>query len=208
MTDHSPSSSPSRSSSSSGFRSNLAIQTACFDIETSSLDARFGIILCAVVKPDGGKPVVFRSDELNKKWKTNRSDDSAIVLSLVDELSNYDILVAHNGVKFDLPFIRTRMVKWGFRPPFPYKKVIDPYQLVRNRFRLSNASLEAICDYLNLGRKTPVDADIWVKAALDGCKKSMDYIVDHCVKDVLLLEQVLRRVKDYITEFNQRGSGW
>jgi hypothetical protein len=97
---------------------NTMITIATFDIETSHLCADFGVILCAAVKPHikGAKPEVFRGDELNPDWDTKRSNDKPVVRSLLDALNDYDVLIAHNGLKFDLPFIRTRLAKWNLKP--------------------------------------------------------------------------------------------
>ncbi len=52
-----------------------------------------------------------------------------------------------------------------------------------------------------------MDANAWLRAALDGDRKAMDYIVEHCVEDVMTLERIVDAVKTYSTAFNSRGSG-
>lgn len=73
------------------------IQSCVLDLETTNLSADFGVILCGVIKPDGGNPIVFRADELNPHWQERRSDDSHVVKAIVKELAKHDIWVAHNG---------------------------------------------------------------------------------------------------------------
>ena len=184
------------------------IHAACFDLECSHLCANFGIILCAVVKPASGEVKIIRGDALNKNWSTKRSDDSAVCKAIAKELVQYDILAAHNGSNFDLPFLRSRLAAHGL-PAFPVKKLIDPLQLARNHFRLSSNSLASLGDFLPLKtQKTPVSGRVWMRAALDGDRRAMDEIVEHCVKDVELLEEVAMCLKQYSTVFNPRGSGW
>jgi len=186
----------------------VMITSACFDLETSSLNANFGVILVGVVKPADGEPKVFRADNLNKEWKTKRSDDSAVVQAIRDELLQYDILVAHNGARYDIPFMRTRMALWGMGS-FPSKKLVDPYQIARNRFRMSSNSLDSLSDLMGTKhKKTPVRGQLWMKAAMDGDRKAMQYITDHCIIDVLILEELVDKVKDYSSVFDNRGSGW
>lgn len=184
------------------------ITIATFDIETSHLCADFGVILCAVVKPHmkGAKPEVFRGDELNPDWDTKRSYDKPVVRSLLDALNDYDVLIAHNGLKFDLPFIRTRLAKWNLKP-LPEKKLIDPVQIARNKLRMSGNSLDKLASFIQANSKTPVRGDAWLKAALDGCRKSMNYIVEHCIEDVNTLDSIVDMVKPYSTAFNAWGSG-
>jgi uncharacterized protein YprB with RNaseH-like and TPR domain len=182
--------------------------TICtFDLETTSLNADFGVLLCAVIKPSHGKPIIFRADELNKQWDTKRSNDKAIVQAVASELTKYDCWLAHNGLRFDVPFLRTRIARWKL-PPLPDSKLIDPVQLARNKLKLSYNSLERIAGFLGVNHKTVVDGDLWLRAALDGDRKAMNYIVDHCVKDVSMLEDIVDAVKAYSKTFNSWGSGY
>lgn len=185
------------------------IECCVFDLECTSLNADFGVVLCGVVKPAYRKPIVFRADQLNKNWSKGRSDDSAVVAAIAEELSQYDILIAHNGARFDLPFLRTRLAKWGL-PPFPNTiKLVDPVWLARNKLKLSYNSLERVAEATGVPiKKTPVTGDHWLAASLDGSREAMNYIVDHCVKDCLVLEQVVKKVKHYSTQLNSYGSGY
>ena len=183
------------------------ITSACFDLETSSLNADFGVVLCAVVQgSDCGEPLVLRGDAY-KAWKRGRSDDSALVEDIAAVLDRYDVLVAHNGKRFDIPFLQTRLMRWGL-PPLPTPKLVDPVLVARNKLRMSSNSLRRLLDFFGLNQKTEVAGDYWMRAALDGDREAMDYIVDHCVKDVEMLVQLLDRVKGYCSAFDQRGSGW
>lgn len=184
------------------------IRIATFDIETTALSADFGVILCAVVKEQtpNAKPQVFRADELNPHWDSKRSFDKPVVKAILDCLCEYDVLVAHNGLKFDIPFIRTRLAKWRLHS-LPDIKLIDPVQLARNKMRMSYNSLERLADYLGVNSKTPVTGDMWMRAALDGDRKSMDYIVKHCIEDVYTLDKIVDMVKPYSKAFNSFGSG-
>lgn len=183
------------------------ISCACFDLECTNLNADFGVILCGVVKGAGQPAKVFRADKLNKKWATKRSDDSAVLMAIVEELDKYDIWVAHNGAKFDVPWLRSRMLRHGLGL-LPTKKLVDPVQLARNKLKLSYNSLEKVANHLKCNSKTEVLPDMWLSASLDGCRKSMDYIVEHCVQDVLVLEQVVSRLKGYASVINSYGSGF
>jgi hypothetical protein len=45
-------------------------------------------------------------------------------------------------------------------------------------------------------------------AALDGSRRAMRYIVEHCVQDVLVLEKVIGALKAYSGTYNTNGSGY
>ena len=181
------------------------IGSACFDLECSSLQADFGIILAAVIKTPFKKPKIFRSDKLNPKWSKTRSDDSKIVEAVADELRKYDILVAHNGVDFDLPFLRTRLMIHDL-PPLPNFKIVDPVKIARKNLRLGSNRLERIASMLGVNQKKNVDGQVWLRAILDGDKKAMDQITDKCVSDVLMLESIIDYLKPYTSFLNSWGS--
>lgn len=182
------------------------IQCCVFDLETTNLNADFGVILCAVVKPANGEPIVFRGDSY-ANWKRRRSDDSKIVRDIVKTLLNYDIWCAHNGARFDVPFLRSRMLRAGMEP-LPAKKLVDPVLLARSKLKLSYNSLEKVAEHLGCNSKTEVRPEMWLRASLDGSREAMNYIVEHCVQDVLVLEKVIGRLKEYSTNFNSWGSGF
>ena len=106
-----------------------------------------------------------------------------------------------------MPFLRTRLAKWGL-DPLTSKKLVDPVQLARNKLRMSFNSLSAIARFLGFNSKTEVKGDLWLQAALDGRTEALDYIVDRCMRDVLVLEKVVGVLKGYSTQFNTWGSGY
>jgi uncharacterized protein YprB with RNaseH-like and TPR domain len=178
-------------------------------LETSSLEADKGIILCAVIKSSiTGKKTVIRTDDTNPQWKKGRRgfDDKTCEL-IAQELIKHDVLVAHNGNSFDVPYLRTRCLRWDL-PTFPAMKIVDPMRIFFNKFRMGRNSLANISDYLGVKeKKTPLDMSIWMDAMQNGTRSSMDLIVKHCVADVDVLEAVLNKVKPFIKLLDDRGSG-
>jgi uncharacterized protein YprB with RNaseH-like and TPR domain len=183
------------------------IEACSFDLECTSLNADFGIILCGVIKPSGEPPKIFRLDQLSKNWDKKRSDDSAVVKAIAAELAKYDLVAIHNGMNYDVPFLKTRMMRWRL-PAMPKQKVIDTCQLMRRQLRLSSNSLARSTDFLGFNTKSSVDGDLWLRASLDGDKRAMNYIVKHCVQDVIMLEKVVRELKGHCSAFNSWGSSF
>lgn len=180
------------------------MKVAIFDLETTSLKANFGVILCGSIKGFGEKKVTtFRADSYST-WDKHRSDDSAVAKAIYKELIKYDIWVAHNGVKFDVPFLTTRLLPKGII--VPKQKIIDPVKLARRHLRLGYNSLQQIAEYFELGNKNPVSSRQWLRASLDGDRKAMDYIVKHCEQDVVLLEKVMDKIRPYVSKIDNWGS--
>lgn len=184
----------------------MAIQACYFDIETSNLNADFGVVLCACIKPDGKPVITLRGDRIIKGWGDKRSDDGPLVIAIAEELSKYDLWVAHNGSKFDIPFLNTRLIAARVRPLQKPKVLIDPVWIARNNLRMSYNSLEKLAQVLGVNTKTEVDPAMWLQATLDGDKRAMNYIVEHCVQDVITLDKVVDKMKHLCSAFNNWGS--
>lgn len=151
--------------------------------------------------------VTIRTDKTNKGWKRGqRGDDMETTRQVTEILGEHDVLVAHNGTRFDLPFLRTRLARWGL-PRLPEQKIVDPLSIAWRKLRLGRNSLGSIADHIGLSdKKTPLDMSVWTDAILNGTKESMDLIVEHCVADVKVLAGVLELVKPYVKILDDRGS--
>lgn len=183
------------------------VRVAVLDIETSGLNAGFGVVLCAVVKlygPDERK--IFRADEY-EPWKTGqRANDAPLLRDILSCLEDADIIIAHNGLKFDLPFLRTRAVIHGL-PPVNFQKIIDPVQLARQHFRFAGNSLDSISKTIGTQeKKTPLSPEVWQRATLNGDADAMETIVTHCVADVDVLEEICWKLRGYIRTIDRAGS--
>ena len=184
---------------------------ACaLDLETTGFEADFNIILCAVIKPfttdNKGKHCVLRADSY-PTWSTSRSVDAPLCRDLLKELERYDIIVAHNGVRFDVPFAMARFLKWGLRWPQP--KILDPVRLARRYLRLGRNSLQACCHHFGIQGKTECLGDEWMQAKFDRGpenKRAMDYVVTHCIADVDILEKLTLKLKHLSPRIGNFGS--
>jgi uncharacterized protein YprB with RNaseH-like and TPR domain len=186
------------------------ISTLIIDIETTNLYADSGVVLCACYESsnDPGKVHTLRNDRVNSRdWNAGRrGNDRELVKQTNALVRAHDIVVAHNGKGFDLPFLRTRAMKWHLEP-LSEPKLVDPLKVAWNKLRLQRNRLGSISDILGLAdKKTPLDMSVWMDAALNGTKASMDLIVEHCEADVRVLSGVLEHVKPFIKIFDDRGS--
>lgn len=183
------------------------VRVAVLDIETSGLNAGFGVVLCAVVKmygPDERR--IFRADDYDPWKRGQRADDKPLLTDILACLEDCDILIAHNGLRFDLPFLRTRAVIHGL-PPVTFQKIIDPVQLARQHFRFAGNSLDSISKTIGtLAQKTPLSPETWQRATLNGDHDAMEEIVEHCIYDVDVLEEICWKFRGYVKQINNAGS--
>lgn len=180
-----------------------------FDLEMSSLNADGGIILCCSIKQHEKKGVTcIRADSFDA-WEKNRTNEKELIQAISDELDKYDILVAHNGERFDKKFFNAKCLQYRLKPILRFKKLIDPVQLSWRHLRLGRNTLAALIDYLEIPvRKTPLELHRWLEASLEGSKKAMDIICDHCNHDVITLDEVYIRLKGLVDRIDNRGSAW
>jgi len=187
------------------------MRVGIFDLEMTSLSADSGIILCASHMPYMGKRkdiVTIRADKF-PSWKNNKSNNGEVVAAIMKDLTKYDILVAHNGQRFDKPFLNAMCLKYGIKPELRYVKFIDPCQLAWRHLRMHRNSLAALQAFLNIPvSKSPVAFEHWLKAGLDGNKKSMDYIVEHCELDVLVLDAVYDATRTLVKRIDDGGGAF
>ena len=183
------------------------MRVGIFDLETSNLNAEWGIILCACVKEYGKAGVkTYRADDY-PSFKTHRSSDELLVRALIKDLEEFDILVAHNGVGFDRAWLMAKATKYDVKHTLRYKKFIDPVRLARRSFKLGSNGLQSLINFLNIPTtKTRIRPEAWLEASLDGNKKAMDEIVYHCKRDVLSLNGVYGKMRLLIERIDNRGS--
>ena len=172
------------------------------DIETSNLDANFGIILTWAIKV--GKKIIH--DQITaqdiKKYPSDKTD-KRIVKHLVAEILKLDRIVTHYGRKFDIPFIRTRALMDGI--DFPYYGSIsndDTWYIARHKLKL-NSNRQDTIDRALFGdtNKTRVAFKYWV-GATTGDKRSINYILDHNKRDVIALERVWKKLHNFVGRNN------
>lgn len=185
------------------------ISTLVIDIETTDLAADRGVVLCVCYESSKhpGEICTLRNDEISKGWKKGRrGDDKEIVRRTNTVIREHDVVVAHNGQRFDLPFLRTRAMRWGL-PALEEPKIVDPLAILWRKHRLRSNRLGALSDILGLSdKKTPLDLSVWADAMLNGSKSAMDLIVEHCEADVRVLSGVLPHVTPYVKVLDHKGS--
>lgn len=176
------------------------------DIETTGLSADFGYTLCAVIlDEESGMFDVVRIDETkgyyDKKaigtkefWKRV---DKEILTKFVDMFNKYDIIVHFNGKWFDMAFLNTRLLKHGLKI-LPDVKQVDIYQVARKHIKTRSKRLDAIKEFLEVD--TDVTGHDWEYWQMAGArvKEGLDYVVDHCKRDVERLRIVTHKVKPLI----------
>lgn len=164
----------------------------CFwDIESSNLDADFGLILCAGIKTLGVPGIrIYRIDE-SPEYAKKPWDDSWVAKRIRDDLEQHNVIVHHYGDRFDVPFLNTRLIGHRIRMLDSSRMCfVDTWLNVRKRLKLHSNRLNSLIAHLDTKtNKTGLDGHLWVKA-LAGHKPSLDAVVKHNLHDIKALEEV------------------
>ena len=174
-----------------------------WDIEASNLAADFGVVLCVGFKEVGtGKPVVlsvgdYEGDNIIKLEKELLKDVSKRLLDC-------DVWLTHFGTYYDIPFINTRLL-YHKLPTLPQYAHIDTWRTARKALKLRNNRLITISEFLGTeDEKNAIKPEQWLRA-LGGHQPSLAYIVEHCRRDVLVLEEAYERLKPLVTDHPNKG---
>ncbi len=177
------------------------MRIAFTDGEMSNLSADYGQLLCAALCEYKATTPYYSNIQLFtlKDYRGKRWDDRSLALEWRNALEEYDIVVTWNGIKFDIPFLNTRLRRWGLRE-VRIARTKDLLYTARYKLKLSSNSLDSVSRFLGVqARKTRLDPERWTMA-MEGHEPSYRYILDHCKRDVKVLAQVWEKTKHLVTE--------
>lgn len=124
------------------------------------------------------------------------NDDKRIVQSLINLLSEADIVVTHNGDRFDLPRINTRAIVNRIPPPLPYIS-IDTLKVAKRSFAFTSNKLDYINKMLGLPQKQNTDMSLW-RDCFHGKKEGLKRMLEYNINDVRIHEQTYLTMRPYI----------
>lgn len=121
-------------------------------------------------------------------WDRDKCD-RAMLSELVKVLMRADEVIAHNGDRFDVPWIRTRCA--FHRIPIPHQlPTVDTLKQARRGFRFPSNRLDYLGKYMGVGRKVETGGfGLW-KSVMDGDRQALRDMVEYCKRDVELLQEV------------------
>lgn len=167
---------------------------------TNVLQERY--IVCAAWKTLGKKGISAVSTLDNPLYETDPHNDLHVVTTLHQVLSEADVIVAHNGDKYDIKFTEGRMLHHGL-PPLPPIVKIDTLKELKNRFLLNSNRLDYVGQFLGVGRKVHTSPGLWLRV-LQGDKSAVKEMVKYNKQDVALLEAVFMKLRPYIASHVNR----
>lgn len=161
-----------------------------FDIECTGLRADYGTMLTAVVLPYDGEADTFTVSRVG--------NDRKAVRELKECLEQYDIWTTYYGKGFDIPFVNTRLFRWGM--PFVEKRHhLDMYYTMKSRLLTARRSLGHMLNWLEAAEdKMSVSASIW--AEVNVRPDALSIMEERCLSDCVGLREIYMKYKQYIAD--------
>jgi hypothetical protein len=180
-----------------------------YDIETSFCEGHFWragwnqtILPHQIIKYAQIISVSWKWEGLDKvhhlDWGLKKQCDKKLVKKFIKELDKADQIVAHNGDRFDIKWIRTRALFHGLEMRNDYKS-IDTLKLCKKYLTLPSNKLSEVAKYFNVQQKRDAGGiDTWINIIFNKDKKALEHMHYYCDGDVETLEQVYKKLSPYI----------
>ena len=133
--------------------------------------------------------------------ESRTTNDKKLIEQLVYYMDQADIVVAHNGKKFDLPKVKGRALFHGIKPFSPVK-VVDTCLVARRHFGYPSNSLEYLSELLDCkikksGHKKFAGHELWLEC-LRGNDEAWEEMKLYNIDDVLALEEIYLKMRPWI----------
>lgn len=139
-------------------------------------------IICISYKWKGEKQVY------NLSWDKNQCD-KFMLEQFIEVLNEADLIVAHNGDRFDLKWIKTRAI-YHRLPMLPNYKQFDTLKVAKSKFLFNSNKLDYIAKFLGAKGKIKTEMKLWDDIILHKCPIAMNTMLEYCDEDVRQLEEV------------------
>lgn len=126
-------------------------------------------------------------------WSDDQCDKEMLA-RFIPIANRADEIVAHNGDRFDIPWIKTRAIFHSL-PPLPNWKTVDTLQWCKRRLLFNSNRLDYIGKYLGVGGKIKTKFNLWRDVLLNKSKPALKSMTEYCRRDVELLERVWERIE-------------
>lgn len=143
-----------------------------------------------------GKDRPFYHDQSKTKDIEN---DHGLMRKLHGLLNEADIVVAHNGRRFDLRKINARFILNGFPPPSPYK-IVDTLDIAKKHFAFTSNRLayltDVLCEEKKLAHAKFPGFKLW-KECLNGNPEAWEEMRKYNIQDVVSLEELYLKLRPW-----------
>jgi RNase_H superfamily len=136
-------------------------------------------------------------------YHKSKEDDSSLIKALHCLLNEADVVICHNGDRFDIRKSNARFIVHALPPPSPYK-TIDTLKIAKKHFAFDSNKLDSLGAYLGVGRKIAHTGyrNLWLQC-MAGDPVAWAKMRRYNERDVQLLERVYMRLRPWASTPSQ-----
>ena len=144
----------------------------------------------------------IQSDIVTPKEAVARNDRRVLesIWKLLDEA---DIVIGHNGDRFDIRKLNARFIDNEMIPPSPYR-TIDTLKVARKEFAFVSYKQDFLTKHFKLEQKLSTEFQLWVDC-MHGNQSRLDEMQEYNCHDVMGLEEVYLKLRPYIKNHPNLG---
>ena len=138
-------------------------------------------------------------------WGLKKQCDKRVVKKMIELFDKSSEIIAHNGDRFDMQWIRSRAAFHGLDMNPDYK-TIDTYKLAKYNLNLPAYSLKEICKYYSLPLKLDAGGvDTWKRVQFDKDKEALNHLLYYGDGDIVSLKAVFEKLRPYVKHKTHYG---
>lgn len=131
-----------------------------------------------------------------------RMGEKKMLKTFIKIMGEADEIVAHNGDRFDIAFLRARCLFHRVKM-FPKYRTLDTLIKSRRNFLLASHTLDYLGKYYGIGGKMyKLSFEDWKAIVEDKCEKTTEKMRRYCERDVTMLEDIFTVMSPYIDHNN------
>lgn len=137
-------------------------------------------------------------DEIkNIHWGLKDQCDKKVLKKFIPELNKANEIVAHNGDRFDIKWLRARAAFHGLDMK-PFYRMVDTLKLSKRYFALPSYKLSEVAKYFGLTPKMdPGGLQTWIDIVIHKNGDALKTMMEYCDGDITTLEEVFHKIRRY-----------
>lgn len=164
-----------------------------FDIESTGLKADYDSVLVISFKRFGQEPFSYPIIQVG--------NDQRIIREAKEILEDSMCWVSYYGKGFDIPFLNTRLMKWGHKPIQP-RHHLDLYFTLKPKTSMSRKGLGSFARFLGVEtQKIEVSQNVWSEIPFK--KEHIKPMTERCEGDCITLEQLYVKTRHMVKEIKR-----
>lgn len=138
------------------------------------------------------------NDEILFERTTRKGASSKVMITRIHQLlSQADVVITFNGVKFDLPTLNKEFILHGLNQPAPYLN-LDLLRTARQKFRFASNKLDHLSRELGISTKVKHSGFMmWVKC-MDMDPAAWEEMTSYNKQDVVVLEALYHQLLPWV----------